>query len=229
MHNQDKWKWKKFLSKNVLEYDGTVYSIIDRKKVFVHGYWDLFIPFFYLFQNPNVLMIGLGGGTVLYEARKIFKNEIKIETVEINEKCVEMASKFIDLKNEKIIIGDGYDYVIKKSNSYDIIILDAYQERMIPEKFISEDFFLGSYNALKNDGLLLINYALNAYGLLKIGALKNYADEYFDLYSIGPTIIENNMIIVCSKNLEIDDIRKKFSTLKLPFFLKRRILKIKKF
>ncbi|MGC8662852.1 MAG: spermidine synthase [Thermoplasmata archaeon] len=229
MQNLGKWKWKKFLWKHVLEYDGTVYSMINEKNVFAHGYWDLFIPFFYLFQNPDVLLIGLGGGTIIYEARKIFNDKVNIETVEIDEDSVKMASKFLKLKNEKITIGDGFDFVMGKINKYDIIILDAYEDRRIPQKFISENFFLGSYNALKEKGFLLINYALNGYGILKINDLKNFADEYFETFKIGTTIIENNMIIVCSKNITEMDVLKKFKSLDMPRLLKRRVLKIKTF
>jgi len=68
---EKQWKWKKFLWKYTLEYDGTVYSIINKKRIYTKGYWDVFLPFIAIFKSPEILMIGLGGGTVLYESNKI--------------------------------------------------------------------------------------------------------------------------------------------------------------
>lgn len=227
---QNKWRWRKFLWIYTLEYDGTVYSVINKRKIFTGGYWDSFLPFFKLFEHPDILMIGLGGGTVLYQARKLFDENFNIDIVEISKESVEMTSKLVNLNNENIIIDDGFNYLINNKKKYDLIILDAYQDRKIPEKFYSEDFFLASFNSLKEKGLLLVNYALNGYGLIKMNDFRNNASEYFDLFRIGPTLIEENIIIVCSKNFNDEDLINNLKKLNnFPKKLKRRVSAIKKF
>ncbi|MGC8715500.1 MAG: spermidine synthase [Thermoplasmata archaeon] len=226
---EKQWKWKKFFWKYTLEYDGTVYSIINKRRIFTKGYWDIFLPFLAIFKNPEILMIGLGGGTVLYESNKIFNGSFSMDIVEISQESVEKASEVIDLKNGNIIIGDGFEFLLKNNKKYDIIILDAYKDRKIPENFISENFFLAAFNSLKENGILLVNYALNAYGIMKIKDFKKYAEEYFLTFRIGPTMLEENIIIVCSKIFGIDDIKSRLKTLNIfPPWLKRRVLKLKK-
>lgn len=230
MDEKGQWRWKKFLWKYTLEYDGTVYSVINRRRIFSGGYWDLFLPFIAIYEKPDVLMIGLGGGTVIFEARSVFHDSFNMDIVEISGESVKKAAEMINIENEKVIIGDGFEFLLRNNKKYDLIILDAYRDRRIPEKFISQDFFLASFNSLKDNGILLVNYALNIYGRVKLKDFRIFAGEYFNTFRIGPTLIEENIIVVCSKEMGIDELKLKIRALEtLPKWLKRRTLKIKNF
>ncbi|MEM3067453.1 MAG: hypothetical protein QXX91_02225, partial [Thermoplasmata archaeon] len=208
-----KWEWKKFLGKYYLKYEGRVFSIINTKKIYTNSYWDLFLPFIEMFNEPRVIMIGLGGGTTLYQVRKFFKN-VHFETVEISMKSFEMASKFIDMKNEIVHICDGYDFVLSCSKTFDIIILDAYDSSGIPIKFLDKEFIDNIARILNNGGFFLINYALTIQARVRLKNFLNLLRTYFNVYLIGPTLIENNIVIVASK-YEKNEIFEKLNKSKL--------------
>ncbi len=220
-----KWEWKKFLWKYYLKCDGRVFSIINTRKIFTNSYWDIFLPFVEMFNSPRVLIIGLGGGTTIYQVRKLFKN-VHIETVEICEKSVEMASRFIDIKNEIIHVMDGFDFVISSQDLYDLVILDAYDASGIPGKFLREEFIASANRILQKNGFFIINYALPLQGR---AMLKNFIKTlgiYFHIYAIGPTLIENNMVIVAT-DLDKKIIMEKLKNSMLPKRLLRKIMEMR--
>jgi spermidine synthase len=219
------WEWKKFLGKYYLKYNGKVFSIINTKKIFTNSYWDIFLPFISIYKEGRVLIIGLGGGTTIFQARALFKN-VNIEAVDINKKSIEMSSRFIDVKNEKIYIMDGNDFVKNCKNRYDVIILDAYDDYFIPDQFLTDDFIFQVKRILNDNGLFLINYALTIVGRTKLKNFLKILRKYFKVYGIGPTALENNMVIIASNKYSSEEIINKMES--IDMFPKKLLFKIKK-
>jgi spermidine synthase len=188
--------------KKVLKYNGITYSAASASSIYTHLYWDYFIPLPLLFEKPKILLIGLGGGTIPYQLSKIY-NDIDIEIAEINEKMVEIAKTFtgIDLSKFKIYIEDGATVVKLKRNEYNIIILDAYINDRIPKQFLGEEFISDAYSALKEDGILAINYARRLSLLLEYITYKSRLRKFFNLYELKKGINSKNSILIASKKL----------------------------
>ncbi len=186
----------------VLKYNGITYSAANANSIYTHLYWDYFIPLPLLFEKPKVLIIGLGGGTIPYQLSKIY-NDIDIEIAEINEKMVEIAKEFtgIDLSKFKIYIEDGATVVKRKRNEYNIIILDAYINDRIPKQFLGEEFISDAYSALKEDGILAINYARRLSLLLEYITYKSRLRKFFNLYELKKGINSKNSIFIATKKL----------------------------
>jgi len=186
----------------VLKYNGITYSVANANSIYTHLYWDYFIPLPLLFEKPKVLIIGLGGGTIPYQLSKIY-NDIDIEIAEINEKMVEIAKEFtgIDLSKFKIYIEDGATVVKRKRNEYNIIILDAYINDRIPKQFLGEEFISDAYSALKEDGILAINYARRLSLLLEYITYKSRLRKFFNLYELKKGINSKNSIFIATKKL----------------------------
>ncbi len=120
---------------------------------------------FLLFKEKpvNILMIGLGGGTI---ARYLLHTFIdcKIQVVEFRRSVVKIARSHFGLPLDariKIKIGCGADYVAQASKisaqRYDIVMVDAFDHEGMEPKVANEHFFDGCQTLLKDDGLLAIN------------------------------------------------------------------------
>lgn len=78
------------------------------------------------FPRGDCLEIGLGLGIV---SKYILEHDVKsLTTIEINEDVINVQEKVNPIKNEnhKVIIGDGLDYLLETSNTYDFIFIDNY-------------------------------------------------------------------------------------------------------
>lgn len=190
-----------------LKLNNVVYSRLNKKSIYTGSYWDYFSPLPMLYKKPNVLMIGLGGGTIAYQLTKLYKN-ISIDIVEISRPMVDMSDSFLPkkLKKVKIFVEDGAKYVKRKQSSYDIIILDAYDGDHIPDVFLDDEFLSDAYKCLKKDGVIAINYALNLSALVSLEHYLNKLRKLFKVYTINNPFTSGNMIILGSKTMNKDDI-----------------------
>jgi spermidine synthase len=87
----------------------------------------------------NVLILGLGGGTVAKLIKKYWPNP-EITGVEIDPVMVELGKRYLGLKDCKIIIHDAYEFIEKNNEKYDLVIVDLYIGDEFPKKFEEEEF-----------------------------------------------------------------------------------------
>ncbi|MGC8985383.1 MAG: spermidine synthase [Thermoplasmata archaeon] len=221
-----RWTWKRFLGRYYLKCNDRVFSVIDPRRIYTGSYWDVFLPFISFFKDPKVLIIGLGGGTTIFQVRSLFK-DVHIEAVDIDKRSMEMASKFLDMNKEIVHIIDGKDFVISCNDRFHVVILDAYDRYGIPEHFLKEDFVCSVKNILYPDGFFITNYALTLQDRLK---LKNFIETLrrnFKVYRVGPTIIENNMVIVASSHDKEEIVKKIHENNIFPRKLVKKIINMR--
>lgn len=109
--------------------------------------------------NPsNILILGLGGGSVATLSRKFWK-EAKITGVDIDPVMVEMGKKYLGLDklDLEIQIGDAFKYLKTQQDKFDLIILDMYKGDKVPEDLKSDDFLKTVKNSLSKNGLAVFN------------------------------------------------------------------------
>ncbi len=190
-----------------LKLNNVVYSRLKKGKVYTGSYWDYFSPLPVLYKKPNILMIGLGGGTIAYQLTKLYRN-VNLDIVEISKPMIELSDYFLPkkLKNVRIIQEDGLKYIKKKLNAYDLLILDAYDGDHIPEDFLNDEFVADAYKTLRKEGILAINYALNLSALVYLENYLNKLRKLFKVYTINNPFTSGNMIIIGSKEMNRDDI-----------------------
>ncbi len=111
----------------------------------------------------DVLMIGLGGGTITKYLLQQFSN-CKIKVVEFRRSVVKVARSHFGLPLDsrlKIQIGCGAEHVNQKSRDYsdlhDLVMIDAFDHDGMAPEVSSERFFDSCRTLLKDDGLLAIN------------------------------------------------------------------------
>jgi len=91
----------------------------------------------------SVLLLGLGGGSIISSLRKKFGYNQKIFAVELDQKVIEIAQKefFISSSDNLIIENcDAQEFVNKRNCKFNLIIVDLFIDNKVPEQFYSEEF-----------------------------------------------------------------------------------------
>ncbi len=157
-----------------------------------------------LMVNPkpkNMLMIGLGGGTIATVLMEIYP-DLEMDLVEVDESVVKVAHEYFEFRasaNARVLTLDGRVFVRRALHSgqqYDLIILDAYNGDYIPEHLMTREFLNDVKKLLTGQGTLVAN---------TFAVSKLYAHESVTYYEVfGPFINlkmprTGNRVIIASK------------------------------
>jgi spermidine synthase len=110
-------------------------------------------------ELKRVLMIGLGGGSIsTYLGR--FMPDVMIETVELDPGVVRAAKKFFGLiETERVRYheGDGRVFLNRHKDTYDLILVDAFQGGYIPFHLLTREFYALLKQRLAPGGAAVFN------------------------------------------------------------------------
>lgn len=114
--------------------------------------------------NPAIKKVLLVGGGDGGSARELLKYETieKIDLVEADETIVRACRKFIsqtagclDNPRVEIFFADALKFVRRKSDEYDLIIVDSTDPSGAGEGLFTKEFYGNCFNALKAAGILI--------------------------------------------------------------------------
>lgn len=196
-----------------LRYDDVVYSRIMDDSIYTKEYWDFLLPPAFFKERPNMLMIGLGGGTIPYQLYKLMGNNFSLDVVENNEAMIRLFGRFAGPEVKiNLIKGDGAEYVKRCRDKYDVIILDAYKGGSVPDVFLTHEFTENANNCLKERGILGINFISSMTGTDIFRSYLAGLKDRFDVYRIETLPYSINYVLLCLKSLGkaeiIDGIKK---------------------
>ncbi|RXR18912.1 methyltransferase domain-containing protein [Flavobacterium amnicola] len=108
----------------------------------------------------SVLVLGVGGGSVI----KLLQDEIqfggKIIGIELDPKVIEIANQYFGLdkrKNIEINLKDAFEFVKNTTTTYDLIVIDIFQDKIMPDFLFSEPFIFNLNRILSKKGSVLFN------------------------------------------------------------------------
>jgi len=145
----------------VLDSKNTNYSYGSLQRILRKGLKS--IGFESINRMESILVLGVAGGSVI----KTLVNEIhfkgKITGVEIDPEIIEIANTYFKLNeipNLSIVIDDAFEFVLKTNETYNLIIIDIFQDTNMPN-FLFEKFFIDRIGSLLNlNGYILFNTML---------------------------------------------------------------------
>lgn len=143
----------------ILVLDG--YLMFTEKDEFIYHEMMVHVP---MAVNPNikkVLVIGAGDGGVVRELTG-YKDIESIDLVEIDPMVVEVCKEYIPQTAHKledprvhIYYEDGLRFIRRKVEIYDLIIVDSTDPFGPGESLFTKEFYGNSFNALKEDGIMV--------------------------------------------------------------------------
>jgi spermidine synthase len=124
---------------------------------------DIFIKVFKYIETDDVksiLLLGLGGGTVV----KILLNELNyqgnIVAVELDPVILEIAVKDFGIvpgKKLELVCMDATEYVKSSRKKFDMIICDIFVDNNLPEAITEDSFWINVVKRLSDDGIIVFN------------------------------------------------------------------------
>ena len=134
----------------------------------VYSYEDKYINFRRSFEwidwekagVRKVLLLGLGLGSVPQMLEQIFDQRFEFHAVEIDEKIIYLANKYIlqDLTAPiQVFQTDARHFVRVTEEKYDMIIMDIFESDKVPEVFERMDFLEDLDRCLTDRGFILYN------------------------------------------------------------------------
>jgi len=107
--------------------------------------------------DGDMLILGMGTGTYAKQCQYYY-GATSIEGVEIDQKITNLAGAYFELPDSiKVTTYDGRSYLAAIPETYDVIMVDAYQDITIPFQMSSVEFFTMVKSHLKEDGVMVVN------------------------------------------------------------------------
>ena len=148
-----------YLSTNVLF---GVQSVYEKNQTLTGMYYDyaMAAPLMAGIQQKDgldVLILGMGTGTFATQCNRYYTG-MEIEGVEIDEDITNLAMEYFHLSPDiPVYTYDGRAYLHAVDKSYDVIMVDAYQDITIPFQMSSVEFFTLVKEHLKPNGVMVVN------------------------------------------------------------------------
>ncbi|MDQ7916235.1 spermine synthase [Mesonia sp. MT50] len=108
----------------------------------------------------KVLVLGLGGGSILELLRKNFSFTGSITAVEIDAKIIEIAKdefKIQQYEPLQVVCQDATDFVQTDTHFYETLIVDLFIGTQIPTLFLEIDFWQHVENLLQPHAVIIFN------------------------------------------------------------------------
>jgi spermidine synthase len=154
-------------------------------------------------KMEHILVLGVAGGSVIKTLVDDIKFFGKITGVEIDSEIIKIANQYFQLDQIpqlEIVIDDAFEFVLKTTEKYDLIIVDIFQDTKMPN-FLFENYFIDRICfILKKKAFILFNTMLlnKADNLRNQKLITEFKKEYFTIKSI-PRVEQHNELIVIEK------------------------------
>lgn len=156
-------------------------------------------------QNLNtILVLGVAGGSVIRTLIDEINFKGKITGVEIDKAVIEIANKYFQLdeiQNLEVIIDDALTFVMNSTDTFDLIIIDVFQDINMPDFLFEKNFTDKISQILHSKGFILFNtMTVNP----KQKQLNLDYIKIFDTHNYNVTILDkieetNELLLVESK------------------------------
>lgn len=178
-------------------------------------YYDYALAAPILTCGKKILILGMGTGTFAEQCKKYFP-AAQIIGVEIDEKITMLAKKYFALPEDvKVVTYDGRAFLQADKNSYDVILVDAFQDISPPFQMSSTEFFSLVRNHLNLGGIMVVNMNMRASGAGNINEhlIDTIAQNFSVLRTIDARGITNRVLFATNDENIFSELRNRAKSL----------------
>lgn len=161
----------------------------------------LFVP-----APSEIVMIGLGGGSLAKFVHKHVQTA-RLTTIEIDADIIALRDEFCippDDARFRVLHMDGARYLAQRSESIDVLIVDAFDEGGVAPSLATSAFYRHAAQRLSDEGLLVMN--LSGEPARYDAHLQRIHDAFGDRGFIAPVKSGENDILFAFKSAPSDGI-----------------------
>lgn len=149
----------------------------------------------------NILILGMGGGSVIKTLRNDFGYKHKITAVEIDPVIIKLADEEFDIKeseNLNIVCDDAQLFMQLNTKTFDLILIDLYIDTKVPSPFLETPFWQYLINSTST---ILCNAALEEDDQSKLNALIQFLNNNrYQVDNYEKVNGTNNLLIAKASN-----------------------------
>jgi len=166
------------------------------------------MPWLWNSNLTNVLMVGLGGGSV-QRAYEHYYPQATIDTAEIDATVVRIAKEYFGFKEsprQRVHVMDGRVYLRRTETKYDAVIMDAYVKNrygsFIPYHLATREFFELANQRLATNGVLAYNVigSFQGWRVDILGSVYRTMKAVFPHVYIFPARETLNVVMIATKS-----------------------------
>lgn len=139
----------------------------------------------------RIAEIGLGGGrTVSYLSASL--PDTGILAIELDKDVIELAKKYFKFKETarlRTVVSDGRAYLLKDSETWDVILIDAYRGPFVPFHLLTKEFYELVKSRLNPGGVVVQNIEPTTMLFDSASATLKTVFPSVDLYDGGGNIV----------------------------------------
>lgn len=117
-----------------------------------------------LHSVENLLILGMGGGSIIKSLRETFEYQKNIVAVEIDPAIIKLANEeFGIIPSEKlqVIEEDAINFVKTSKEKFQLIIIDLFIDLKVPPVFYEKEFCASVASLLQKKGFIIFNAGVN--------------------------------------------------------------------
>ena len=152
-----------------------------------------------LTHTNSILLLGLGGGSVIETLRQDFKYTRPITAIDIDPKIIDLAKNEFNLKQDtqlNIICQDALDFVKSSSDMFDLIIVDLFIDVDVPKEFLSILFWEHLLKLSSTNGGILFNASLKQTKSRTLQAVIDYLKSYIYQVDVYENVNQTNTVVI---------------------------------
>lgn len=181
---------------------------LDDPDKMVFEYTRMMTSALFVMPRPqNILIIGLGGGTLPTALAKLLP-DATIDSVEIDPAVVRVAQNYFGYQTgpkQRVFVQDGREFIEQAGRDgvrYDMIMLDAFDIDYIPAHLLTVEFFQHVRSVLSDQGVLVANSFAGSQIYDRESA--TYAAVFGSFFNLRSRLDSNRVIIAVSNGLPSD-------------------------
>jgi len=157
-------------------------------------------------NNPpkKVLLLGLGAGSVVSILREELNIFCPIDAVEYDMMIIDIAGKHFNIQRFNNIVihhADAYTFVQEVTGQYNLIVVDLFNDNVVPERFFDNVFNTALLNLLV-DGRIVFNTIVN--GKVSAQNFSTLNNFYNNIKGLSVQVLypaDDNRVLIVNKGL----------------------------
>lgn len=154
----------------------------------------------------NILVLGMGGGSVIDSLRKKFDFKGKITAVDLDPVVIQIAEEEFGIKenkNQKILNQDAVEFVQNCRETFDLVIIDIFIDIIVPEVFYQKKFLFPLSKLIRADGFFIFNLGIDLNKDSKeVSGVYSFFEKEFDL-ELYEKLNEVNLLLIGKRKPEV--------------------------